>query len=335
MHERDLVLIGPVGNTHVASSLGRAAADLGLSCDVLDTAPAYEGARLARRLAWHVLDRRPLRRDCFTEAVVRRIARSAPRMIIAMGQAPLNPGAIEQFKSKGSSVANFATDDPFNPVHRASWHLRNLPAYDIVFTPRRSNMQDLLRHGCADVRYLPFGYDERLLPAAGAKSTRASQALFVGGADADRGRFFAALAQAGIPLTLAGGYWDRYAPNGAHVLGLQSAEQIGALTVDAIVNVCLVRRANRDGHVMRSFEIPAAGGFMLAEDTQAHREIFGEEGACVLYFSSAEEAAVKCRWAASHESERRQMASAARRLILAGRNSYRDRLQTMLAAVAC
>ena len=53
----------------------------------------------------------------------------------------------------------------------------------------------------------------------------------------------------------------------------------------AKVNLCLVRRAKRDGHVMRSFEIAAVGGCMLAQDTDEHREIFGPEGEAVRLFS--------------------------------------------------
>jgi hypothetical protein len=47
---------------------------------------------------------------------------------------------------------------------------------------------------------------------------------------------------------------------------------------------CPVRRASRDGHIMRSFEIAAVGGCMLAQDIDEHREIFGSEGEAVVYF---------------------------------------------------
>jgi hypothetical protein len=74
----------------------------------------------------------------------------------------------------------------------------------------------------------------------------------------------------GSPVLLAGAYWDRYPAFRAYALGIKRA-----LTAAAKVNLCLVRRANRDGHVMRSFEIAAIGGCMLAQDTDEHRDIFG------------------------------------------------------------
>ena len=99
------------------------------------------------------------------------------------------------------------------------------------------------------------------------------------------------------------------------------------------VNICLVRRANRDGHVMRSFEIPAVGGFMLTEDTEEHRAFFGPEGQCVLYFKTPKEAAEKSHWAIANATERQRMAAAAHAKITRGGHTYTHRLQTMLAAI--
>ena len=86
----------------------------------------------------------------------------------------------------------------------------------------------------------------------------------------------------GPSVAVAGGYWERYPAFRAHALGIKPPEIIRALTAAAKVNLCLVRRANRDGHVMRSFEIAAIGGCMLAEDTDEHRDIFGGEGESVV-----------------------------------------------------
>jgi spore maturation protein CgeB len=98
----------------------------------------------------------------------------------------------------------------------------------------------------------------------------------------------------------------------------------------AKVALCLVRRANRDGHVMRTFEVPAIGACMLTEDTEEHREIFGEEGKAVVYFRPILEMIEKLRWLLDHDDERQRLAEAAYRLIVNGRNTYKDRLLTML-----
>lgn len=331
----ELVIIGPAGGAHVGSHLSRAASRLGIRNRVIDTAPAYAGNRLARVIAWHALGRRPLGRRRFSERLWADLRTAVPRQVITVGQTALTRSVLDALHAAGAKVCNYSTDDPFNPQHRAAWHLVNLQAHDTVFTTRTSNIEDLRKVGCKDVRYLPFAFDEACAAEGPPGAADAEpEALFVGGADADRADFFRAFLAHGVPTAVAGGYWNRWVPPGARNLGLLDIEEIKARTARVAVNLCLVRRANRDGHVMRSFEIPAAGGFMLAERTGEHRGLFGPEGECVLYFSTPGEAAEKCRWALSHPAERQRMAAAAHARITSGRHSYRDRLQTILGAIA-
>jgi spore maturation protein CgeB len=81
---------------------------------------------------------------------------------------------------------------------------------------------------------------------------------------------------------------------------------------------------------MRTFEVPASGGCMLAEDTGEHRDIFGPEGESVLYFQNEPEMVAKARWLLDRPEERRRLAQAAHAKIEGGRHTYRDRLQEIL-----
>jgi spore maturation protein CgeB len=183
------------------------------------------------------------------------------------------------------------------------------------------------------VYYLPFGYDERLFNRPSEEEAGNGitfDVLLVGGADNDRVEFVHGMINHGIRPVLVGGYWDRYPGLREFSLGLKSATDLRLLTARAKVNICLVRRANRDGHVMRSFEIPACGGFMIAEDTADHRAFFGGEGEAVLYFSSPQTAAEKCHWALDNPEKRIAMATRLHRVVTTGRNTYADRLNTIL-----
>ena len=85
---------------------------------------------------------------------------------------------------------------------------------------------------------------------------------------------------------------------------------------------------------MRSFEIAAAGGCMLAEDTAEHREIFGEDGEAVLYFRNAREAAERASLMLANPAERARLAAAVRTRVAGPKNTYRARLVTMLEAAS-
>src|SRR6516165_10680361 len=117
-----------------------------------------------------------------------------------------------------------------------------------------------------------------------------------------------------------------------HALGHHNVEAVCALTAAAKVNLCLVRRANRDGHVMRSLEIAALVGCMLAEDTPQHREIFGADGEAVGYFRSVREAAERAHALLADPAERARLSAAVKARIRSGEHTYRDRLATILKA---
>src|SRR5262245_33624264 len=98
----------------------------------------------------------------------------------------------------------------------------------------------------------------------------------------------------------------------------------------AAVCLCLVRRSNRDGHSMRSFEVPAAGGCMLVEDTEEHREFFGPSGEAVMYFQSIHEMVEAARRLVREPETRVRLAQSAHNRIATGAFTYRDRISSLL-----
>lgn len=331
--EAKIAIVGASGGTHVGESLRRAGESSGLSVLFFDTARAFAGPALVQSFAWRFADRRPLRLGRFCDDVIDACTAARLDALIATGAAPLTADALERLRAIGIVCINYSTDDPWNRALNSAWHKRALPHYDFVFTPRRSTLEDFRQLGCADVHYLPFGYDEILFaPPEGLPDAPQHDVLFVGGADKTRASFIAKFLEAGSPITLVGGYWERFSETRPFTLGVKSPQELRALTAKAKVNLCLVRRANRDGHVMRSFEIAAIGGCMLAEDTPEHREIFGEDGEAVAYFRAPREAAERARTLLADPRERERLAAAIRLRIANGGHTYRERLISMLDA---
>src|SRR6516225_1661579 len=217
-----LALLGTMGGTHIGGSFARGATKLGIESILFDAEQAAAGLRLLRSLSWHLGDRRPLHLNRFSIELVETCARAKPDILIATGMAPLTESALRSLRRLGIVSVNYSTDDPWNPAMRSNWHLRALPSYDFVFSPRRSNLDDFRRLGCAKVHYLSFGYDESLFAnAAHFGDFPAYDVLFVGGADSDRVAFMTEFMRHGPPVKVAGGYWERYPAFRAHALGLK------------------------------------------------------------------------------------------------------------------
>jgi hypothetical protein len=327
-----LAIVGQSGITNVGGSLHRAALSMGLAVRFLDMGEASRAPRLWRALSWRLRDRRPPRMGAFARHVVRALEESPVDLVIGTGMPPLDVAALRRIRSTGARLVNYSTDDPWNPGHRARWFLDALPSYDLIATPRAANLDDFRRAGCHGVHHVRFGYDETLIrerePVA--LPPRRWSVLFVGGGDDDRRRFFGEFRRELPQILLVGSYWERWPETRDLAIGGRAPEEVVWLTRRAPVSLILVRRANRDGHVMRSFEAAAAGGCLVVEDTADHRAMFGADGEGVRYFASPDDAARICRDLVGDEPERRRLARAAQARIAGGGHTYRDRLREMI-----
>jgi hypothetical protein len=330
-----LLIVGNPDPIHLGSHLWNAAKTLGMAVELCDSREAFTAAWPIVKLNWWLRGHRPPLLESFSRKVVETCQRFRPRWLIATGISPLSQWAMKELEQLGVYKLNFLTDDPWNPAHHTSWFMQDLPLYDHVFTPRRANLEDLRRLGCQRISYLPFGYAPELHfpepPSTPEECKRfAADLVFAGGADSDRVPYMVSMVNAGIKVALYGGYWQRYKETRECMRGYADPATLRKAIGGAKVSICLVRRANRDGHSMRTFEVPAVGACLLAEDTAEHREIFGEEMEAVSYFGDADEMISKLRWLLRHSAERRRMADAAQQLIVGGRHSYADRLLSML-----
>lgn len=328
-----VVIVGNRGGTNVGQSIERVRADL-IESRLIEAKNAMGGSRWLARLSWHFAGKRPARLRGFSKSVHRLCEGWRPCLLLTTGQAPVDRSTLRRIGDLGIVRANYLTDDPWNPAHHAPWFVDALKSYDYIFSTKRSVLDDLRRVTRASVHYLPFGYDPTLFHsgeiAGRGGGDLGSDVLFAGGADGDRIPYIRALRSCGVHVLLYGDYWERYPETREITRGHADPETLRRAIRQAKVVLCLVRRANRDGSCMRTFEVPAVGACMLTEDTGEHREIFGEEGAAVLYFRSADEMVDKVRWLLARPEERRRLAAEAHRIVTEGGNTYGDRLLEIL-----
>jgi spore maturation protein CgeB len=332
-----VLIIGNPQPTHVGGHLIAGGQGRSIETALLDINLAYHGPRLLRSLAWRCFGRRPLRLRSFGVRALELARQWKPEVIISVGLAPLSAPVLQGLKQTGARVMNFLTDDPWNPQHRAPWFMRALSHYDTVFTPRRANVEQLRAIHGPTVEYLPFAYSpahhyppENHAP----REASPSGVLFIGGADAERVQIMRGLIEAGLPLSLWGGYWQRQSGLETYSHGHADSATMRGLVASAAANLCLVRAANRDGHSMRSYELAAIGGPMLVEFTTEHVEIFGNNDECVRYFASPEQLHHEARNLIADRESQHRLANAVRsRICTQGRNTYGDRLDTMIQRV--
>ena len=282
------LIIGGNHPTAVGNSLRHAANIDNISHDWLDYDEITQAPRWKRSFCWRFLNKRPPNLVGFNENVLGLCNLKHYDSVICAGNLCLTSDTLIKLASMGILTSIWLTDDPWNPLHLSSRFLKALAFYGRIFTPRRSNFAQLNFLAPKRVHYLPFGYDPRYFGPVPAEDFL-HDVFFAGGADKERATVMGYLLRSGLNVGLYGAYWDRHTETRGKSCGYAAPDQLSTLIANSRMSLCLVRRSNRDGHSMRTFELGASGAPILAEDTDEHREILGEDGITALYFGDMDD----------------------------------------------
>lgn len=235
-------------------------------------------------------------------------------------------------------IVGYSPDDMGQRHNRMPAFDGHLADYDVFFTTKSFGVAELRQLGCANPVFVENGFDpvvhRPMLLTAAERDQFGADITFIGTFEQARYQSMKTLAEAGMPVRVWGSGWDgiESAPGlrieGRALYGDDYARVLSA----SRINLCFLRKLNRDLQTTRSVEIPACGGFMMAERTSEHLALF-KEGEEAEFFETDDELVQKCRWYLDHESERRAVALAGRERCISGGYSNDDRLRWMLTVV--
>ncbi|MDD2733277.1 MAG: glycosyltransferase [Desulfuromonadaceae bacterium] len=219
-------------------------------------------------------------------------------------------------------LVSFSPDDMLNPNNQTEHYLNSIPLYDHHITTKTYNVKELQSLGAHSVLMMDNSYCRRshnpvnLTPEQRLKL--GAYVGFIGFWEQERDEYISFLAESDIPVRVWGPWkQDRKYPPNMLVEGRTAWGDDYAPTLCAFdINLCFLRKENRDLQTTRSVEIPACGTFMLAERTDEHLSLF-KEGEEAEFFDSKEEMRDKVTYYLQHEDLRRKIA-------LAGYNRCQD-----------
>lgn len=138
---------------------------------------------------------------------------------------------------------------------------------------------------------------------------------FIGSWDKDRERWLSHLAGRG--LRIYGNAWNKsHSPE--LLKCIQNTEvfvrEYSLVCGLSKININLLREQNYTSCNMKTFEIPACGGFLLAMRSEEQEAIL-PEGVGAEYFSTPDEMLMKANYYLSHEEERKKIAKRGNELI--------------------
>jgi spore maturation protein CgeB len=223
--------------------------------------------------------------------------------------------------------------------NNSSWFIQCLPLYDGFITTKSYGVAELSALGCRNVVFVDNAYDplqhRPALEADGSPVAFETDVGFVGSHERDRAELIEFLARAGIPVTIRGNGWETVANRripGLTILPPVYGDDYARAISATRINLTFLRKMNRDLQTTRTIEIPACGGFMLAEQSNEHDRMF-QDGREAVFFERPEELLAKTRYYLRHEAERAAIAAAGRTRCVASDYSYASRLRSAIVAL--
>jgi len=281
----------------------------------------------------------PVDRAEANRAVVSAVGRGRFDLVWIEKGLTIHPATLLEIRAAQPAcrIIGFSLDDMMNPANQSRNLRRGLRLYDWYITNKSYNVAELKALGCPQVIFMDNGFDpatHQPVPVTSDDRKRLGGPVgFVGQWEPDRARSLRSLAQAGVPVRVWGYTWERMravppdlALENRPVWGEDYAKAICAFDI----NLCFLRKVNRDRQTTRSIEIPACGAFMLAERTDEHLRLF-EEGKEAEFFSDDRELLAKTRYFLEHPEERLKVAQGGYERCLRSGYSYPERLRQVLA----
>jgi hypothetical protein len=200
----------------------------------------------------------------------------------------------------------FNPDDPFNKASSNSDILATIPLYDYYCIWTKYLDNQLLEAGAKQIIYLPFGIDNEIIyPVEAAYQYDIS---FVGNGDAERHQLIESLngeiIKRGLDykIHIFGSNWP-FMGEKVLIHGQRNGIELLKTISASKINLNLLRKQNKNSINMRTFEIPAANGFMMHEESE-EAKIYFSDSVEVVYFKSIDDLVTKCEFYLIHENER-------------------------------
>ena len=336
-----------VCNEDRATSFQRrlALTDLGISFDIILTSRLNAKTPLLKKVFRAI----SFRLGYFPERnnenfrIKERISKEVYQILFIEKGLSIRPSTLAFVKkiSPKTIIFSYTLDDMLNKHNSSRYYFKSLPLYDFHFTNKKYNVKELENLGAGKVIYFRNSYSPRVhRPVSLTETDRkyyGSEVAFIGTAEPERADYIMFLATKGIKIKIWG--WSRLSKNSGidhpNILNMNKHvydDEYAKVICASKINLCFLRKSNRDTETTRSIEIPACGGFMLAERTDDHLELF-TEGLEAEYFSSKQELIDKINNFLANDIQRDQIAGAGYQRCINSDYSYNRQLSEILAYV--
>ena len=223
----------------------------------------------------------PYDKDRINEMLINACRTNKPDFVFVIKGNYLFPNTLKKIKRLGIKSISYSLDDLYLSRNRSLFFRYGMKYYDLVVTTKSHNLNsnEFPKWGAKKIlfQYQAFDPDIHRQCDKSKGCKFAHDVVFVGSYEKDRHEQLEYLADNKISVHIYSPGWKNKIRNKkflfVHDHHLYFEDFSCALGCSKI-SLNFLRKINRDLHTSRSLEIPACGGFMLAERTNEHLNLF-------------------------------------------------------------
>ncbi len=256
-----------------------------------------------------------------------------PSIVIVFKGMEITPITLLWIKERGIKLFNYNPDHPFIFSGRGSGNInvsKSIFIFDHYFSFADDAVAELIKRGVKSQK-IPFGFDANGFNFKELKKeNEVLKACFLGNADKYRAKFINKLASLGLEIDVFGENWNEHKMiNGVTIFTAKYGSDFWITLQKYAVQLNLLRPHNLATHNMRSFDIPGAGGIMLAPNTIDHENYF-KKNSEVFLFNDNNEAYQLANYILELSFEERQQIRKSARLNALQNHTYLQRVEKLL-----
>ena len=229
---------------------------------------------------------------------------------------------LSELRSRGVKSAVWFTENLHHPLYK-KWVEEHHGDWDVFFT-----FDSQSSYG----PYLPMGLDTAFYRGENESGQYDCEVCFIGARYPEREELLRAVARMGVRLKIFGWRdWEKsdLAPYYCRPLAIS---HIADTYRRARINLNSNLRPTQGSVNLKTFEIPASGGFELCDNQRDLPDLF-EIGKEIAVYASNDDMIEKIRYYLDHEGERETIARAGRARVLRD-HTLDKRIETILATIA-
>jgi spore maturation protein CgeB len=275
------------------------------------------------------------RRNCANVLAVQKEFRADLIIIIKCTAFPAE--ILRELHRTGAALVQMNTDHPhIDPGLKDPTYLGAIGEYDLVVTFARLLVPVYYQMGARRVVRLPFAHDPSIHRKVSLdpreRDIFTSPTAYLGAWGYFQQSWLEPLLPCGIKVF--GGLWHHLPPG--HPLAPRVnlhrgwGEEMAKVCAGASIIVSLIRAEHDCAHSMKTFEIPACGGFMVTNRTEEQLEFFREDQGAV-YFSTRAELLEKADYYLKNDGPREKIKNAG--TAAAAPHTYEARAKDLLSVI--